>query len=183
MNTPRPKRQIEMTDPTYANSDWSGASAPDIISVAFPDGRTISYDQRDLAAATAGVQWARSTDALAGPHVWARYAIILCAELMRTREERDLALEHDTQPYPTAWAYEQACKALDFAKAQAHDMLVTGERYVDATQNLELEMRARPGLVYGQMKSWAEYDAARSAWDEAALRLPAKESPCPTSAP
>lgn len=27
--------------------------------------------------------------------------------------ERDLALAHDTQPYPTAWAYDQACKALE----------------------------------------------------------------------
>jgi hypothetical protein len=27
--------------------------------------------------------------------------------------ERDLAIAHDTQPYPTAWAYEQACKALE----------------------------------------------------------------------
>ena len=31
------------------------------------------------------------------------------AELTR---ERDLAITHDRQPYPTAWAYEQACKAL-----------------------------------------------------------------------
>jgi len=28
------------------------------------------------------------------------------------RRERDLAIAHDRQPYPTAWAYEQACKAL-----------------------------------------------------------------------
>ncbi|MGW3135940.1 hypothetical protein [Streptomyces sp. NPDC001139] len=26
--------------------------------------------------------------------------------------ERDLAVAHDRQPYPTAWSYEQACKAL-----------------------------------------------------------------------
>ena len=26
--------------------------------------------------------------------------------------ERDLAIAHDTQPYPTAWAYKQACEAL-----------------------------------------------------------------------
>lgn len=25
--------------------------------------------------------------------------------------ERDLAIAHDRQPYPTAWAYEQVCKA------------------------------------------------------------------------
>jgi hypothetical protein len=28
------------------------------------------------------------------------------------RRERDLAIAHDRQPYPTAWAYEQACAAL-----------------------------------------------------------------------
>lgn len=33
-------------------------------------------------------------------------------ELERLREERDQAIAHDRQPYPTAWAYEQACKAL-----------------------------------------------------------------------
>ena len=33
--------------------------------------------------------------------------------------ERDLAIAHDRQPYPTAWAYDQACKALTAAKARA----------------------------------------------------------------
>lgn len=27
--------------------------------------------------------------------------------------ERDLAIAHDRQPYPTAWAYEQACKTIE----------------------------------------------------------------------
>lgn len=34
------------------------------------------------------------------------------AELEQLRRERDLAIAHDRQSYPTAWAYEQACKAL-----------------------------------------------------------------------
>lgn len=34
------------------------------------------------------------------------------AEQTELRRERDLAIAHDRQPYPTAWAYEQACKAL-----------------------------------------------------------------------
>ncbi|MFD7793601.1 hypothetical protein [Streptomyces sp. NPDC059759] len=34
------------------------------------------------------------------------------AEQAALRRERDLAVAHDRQPYPTAWAYEQACKAL-----------------------------------------------------------------------
>lgn len=33
--------------------------------------------------------------------------------------ERDLAIAHDRQPYPTVWAYEQACKARDEWKAKA----------------------------------------------------------------
>lgn len=34
------------------------------------------------------------------------------AEIAELTRERDLAITHDRQPYPTAWAYEQACKAL-----------------------------------------------------------------------
>ncbi|WP_329336155.1 hypothetical protein OG252_13270 [Streptomyces sp. NBC_01352] len=34
------------------------------------------------------------------------------AEQAELHRERDLAIAHDRQPYPTAWAYEQACKAL-----------------------------------------------------------------------
>jgi hypothetical protein len=33
------------------------------------------------------------------------------AEQAELRRERDLAIAHDRQPYPTAWAYEQVCKA------------------------------------------------------------------------
>lgn len=41
-------------------------------------------------------------------------AVIAIADAEQTelRRERDLAIAHDRQPYPTAWAYEQACKAL-----------------------------------------------------------------------
>jgi hypothetical protein len=37
----------------------------------------------------------------------------------RLREERDLAIAHDRQPYPTVWAYEQACKALESWRERA----------------------------------------------------------------
>jgi hypothetical protein len=40
------------------------------------------------------------------------------AMVARLTTERDLAIAHDTQPYPTAWAYEQACAALHAAKAE-----------------------------------------------------------------
>lgn len=46
--------------------------------------------------------------------------------LTEAKRERDEAIAHDRQSYPTAWAYEQACKALqghkdraDAAEAQA----------------------------------------------------------------
>ncbi len=40
------------------------------------------------------------------------------AALAACEQERDLAIAHDRQPYPTAWAYEQACKALESTKQQ-----------------------------------------------------------------
>jgi hypothetical protein len=40
-------------------------------------------------------------------------------QLRRLRWERDLAVAHDRQPYPTAWAYEQACKALEQHRQRA----------------------------------------------------------------
>ncbi|WP_460786204.1 hypothetical protein, partial [Microbacterium tumbae] len=42
------------------------------------------------------------------------------AEQAELRRERDLAIAHDRQPYPTAWAYEQACTALN-RKTEAID--------------------------------------------------------------
>jgi hypothetical protein len=38
---------------------------------------------------------------------------------------RDLAIAHDRQPYPTAWAYEQACKALETHRKRADDAEAT----------------------------------------------------------
>ncbi len=43
----------------------------------------------------------------------------LKAKLAACEKERDLAIAHDRQPYPTAWAYEQACKALEKHRARA----------------------------------------------------------------
>jgi hypothetical protein len=39
------------------------------------------------------------------------------------RRDRDLAIAHDRQPYPTAWAYEQACKALHRKEAAVERVL------------------------------------------------------------
>ena len=40
------------------------------------------------------------------------------AEIAQITRERDLAIAHDRQLYPTAHAYEQVCKALEMAKAR-----------------------------------------------------------------
>jgi hypothetical protein len=37
------------------------------------------------------------------------------------RRERDLAIAHDRQPYPTTWAYQQACAALEKHRQRADD--------------------------------------------------------------
>lgn len=53
-------------------------------------------------------------------------------ELAALRAERDLAVAHDRQPYPTAWAYDQACKALREQR----------ERAGNAEQRVELARQA-----------------------------------------
>jgi hypothetical protein len=47
-----------------------------------------------------------------GQHTLDAVLAVADAEQAELRRERDLAIAHDRQPYPTAWAYEQACKAL-----------------------------------------------------------------------
>ncbi len=39
-------------------------------------------------------------------------------EIKKLRAERDSAIAHDTQPYPTALAYETVCKLLEESKAK-----------------------------------------------------------------
>lgn len=52
----------------------------------------------------------------------------LKAALERMTRERDLAIAHDSQPYPTADAYEKACAALHAAKAERDTLRAEGER-------------------------------------------------------
>ena len=78
----------------------------------------------------------------------------LCAILRRERsradkaeqriaeleEQRDLAIAHDSQPYPTAWAYEQVCKTLEAAKQRIKELEKQNidllEEVVDALQDV-----------------------------------------------
>lgn len=52
--------------------------------------------------------YVRADDYQSTVREWADYADALLAELVR---ERDLAIAHDTQPYPTADAYDKVCAA------------------------------------------------------------------------
>lgn len=78
----------------------------------------------------------------------------LQAEVARLTRERDLAIAHDTQPYPTAEAYDLACKALARTKAdretmakewgqlrETYDRLVV--ELVEARKELEAERTVR----------------------------------------
>lgn len=56
------------------------------------------------------------------------------AELERVTRERDLAIAHDTQPYPTAWAYEQVCKASCRAQARVEALEARLRHAGEATQ-------------------------------------------------
>jgi hypothetical protein len=66
----------------------------------------------------------------------------LLAEVDRLREERDAAIAHDRQPYPTAWAYEQACRARDEARAEVDDLCRRIDDLTDEVNGLLAE-RAR----------------------------------------
>jgi hypothetical protein len=48
-----------------------------------------------------------------GQHMLDAVLAVADAEQAELRRERDLAIAHDRQPYPTAWAYEEACTALN----------------------------------------------------------------------
>jgi len=69
---------------------------------------TIAELQKQLAAAIA-----RAESATVLPERWRALIAERDAAVRRAEEaeaERDLAIAHDRQPYPTAWAYEQVCR-------------------------------------------------------------------------
>jgi len=59
--------------------------------------------------------------------------------LEEAQRERDLAIAHDRQPYPTAWAYEQVCKARDKHQARAEQAEAARERLREALMELHME--------------------------------------------
>lgn len=63
----------------------------------------------------------------------------LAAIVGQLQRERDLAVAHDTQPYPTAWAYEQTCKVLNEKREQIK--LLTAELTTLRTQLSSAQQR------------------------------------------
>lgn len=64
----------------------------------------------------------------------------LRAETVRLTEERDLAIAHDRQPYPTQWAYDQACTALENHRQRADKAETERDRYRHALQRAALSV-------------------------------------------
>ena len=72
----------------------------------------------------------------------------------KMKKERDLALAHDTQPYPTAEAYEKVCQLLKQSKIQltAKDKQIEGlkkwiNEFNDSNQRLEDELALMQGYL------------------------------------
>ena len=57
-------------------------------------------------------------------------------EIEELKRERDLAIAHDLQPYPTADAYEKVCAALNAAKVEVSDLRERCEKLEEATLGL-----------------------------------------------
>ncbi len=83
-------------------------------------------------------------------------------QLAAVTQERDLALAHDTQPYPTQWAYEQVCKALEDHKQQ---LAASEARVKELTEHQELHDR-----IFARQKFLMEQQCSRMTALEAALQ-------------
>jgi hypothetical protein len=65
------------------------------------------------------------------------YAASLAREVETLKAERDQAIAHDRQPYPTADAYERVCEARTRWQARALDSETTIERLTAENQRLK----------------------------------------------
>lgn len=68
----------------------------------------------------------------------------LADALEKAIEERDQAIAHDRQPYPTAWAYEQAVKALDKKQRELDNLRARQFGTPDDRRALELAIGYDP---------------------------------------
>lgn len=65
----------------------------------------------------------------------------LRATLAQVIHERDLAIAHDRQPYPTAWAYEQACRTIARLKT-ALEMIDSDTEHASGLRMRQIARRA-----------------------------------------
>lgn len=66
--------------------------------------------------------------------------------------ERDQAIAHDRQPYPTAWAYEQACAALEKHRERAEKAEAAIARVEAEAALLERMIRTAPWSRYTEVR-------------------------------
>lgn len=104
----------------------------------------------------------------------------LAGRLLATEAQRDLAIAHDRQPYPTAWAYEQACTALETHRRRAGDLAeehdvhrkavaVAIDMTLDRNWEQLIEGAARLHQAAGEWMADAQTAAARAEEAEATI--------------
>lgn len=71
----------------------------------------------------------------------------LRARLAEAERERDLAIAHDRQPYPTAEAYELVCAAMHKTKAERDALLVQKEEAISVLQKMDRFMNENARLT------------------------------------
>lgn len=98
--------------------------------------------------------WARG--ARVDADTWRRACSDLDEELQRTRKERDLAIAHDRQPYPTAWAYEQACRTIRAKEARIAKVRAVLDAAADWAHLDPDEVRALTDAVHGDQPAEPE---------------------------
>jgi hypothetical protein len=88
----------------------------------------------------------------------------LKGELAEAKRERDLAIAHDHQPYPTAFAYEKVCEVLEKCKAALRKCAIELE-YVQCVENCNSGLCATSEgklcveiaqKLLGPMQNWPE---------------------------
>ncbi len=83
----------------------------------------------------------------------------LRATVEKLEAERDLAIAHDRQPYPTAHAYEQVCKALESNKQQLATVTAERDALKEKYQDCCDDMNERRGWVGDLEKQLAAANA------------------------
>lgn len=156
---------------------------------------TEATDRRDCPPCDAGVEHTELRErceatvrmilAGTGAHTvneWAEYVTaavlpIFTCRIDELRRERDLAIAHDRQPYPTAWAYEQACTALHKHRDRAEQL---ASALGEAIAAFSTTAREQPGgCPIGHYAAAPIHPDDMARW-RAALDQP-KEQPMPTT--